>query len=219
MELLHFDIETVGNYESYDDLKLSDERGANLFEKKYIKRKWDQEYEDINDAYVNNAGIISTYGRIVCISFGYISENGKQIRSFYGENEKDILNSFNELLKKIQTKAFNLAGFRIKHFDIPWILHKLHKYNIVPADIIYLYDKKPWENRIVDMANDWKQFFAWSSSFDEMCYELNVESPKENLDGSKVHENYWKGDINSIKEYCEKDVSSSIDCSLKIYSK
>ncbi len=218
MELFHFDIETCGQYKDYDSFLDNDERGAKLFSSKYEKMNWNEKYTDINEAYIENAGIISTYGKICCISFGYIDSNGqKQIRSFYGDDEKDIVDSFNNLLKKIEQKNFSLSGFRINHFDIPWVLHKLHKYEIEPANIIYLYDKKPWDVRVVDLSDDWKQKFAWSFSFDEMCYELGVKSPKDSMNGSMVHKYYYQGKIEMIKEYCEKDVSSSIDASKKLY--
>jgi predicted PolB exonuclease-like 3'-5' exonuclease len=218
MELFHFDLETAGNYKDYETFLLEDDRGAKLFESKYKKLGWEEKYSSIDDAYQNNAGIVSTYGRIVCISFGFIDNEGNnKISSYYGDNEEEIVTSFNNLLKKIETKSFNLSGFRINHFDIPWVLHKLHKYGIEPASIIYLYDKKPWDMRITDMSDDWKQKFAWAFSFDEMCYELGVKSPKDIINGSDVHKYYWSGKIEDIKTYCEKDVSSSIDASLKIY--
>ena len=154
----------------------------------------------------------------ICTQHHNTSHNKqKQIRSFYGDNEKEIVSKFNDLLKKIEQKSFKLSGFRVNYFDIPWVLHKLHKYGIEPAEMIYLYDKKPWACRIVDMADDWKQKFAYSYSFDEMCYELGVESPKTKMDGSQVNEYYYAGRIEEIKNYCEADVSSSIDASLKLY--
>lgn len=217
MELFHFDIETAGQYKSYDSFLDEDERGAKLFSAKYEKMNWSEKYSDINEAYLENAGIISTYGRIVCISFGYESNGEKHIRSFYGDDERDIVESFNNLLKKIETKGFNLCGFRINHFDIPWVLHKLHKYGIEPASMIYLYDKKPWDVRVTDMSDDWKQKFAWAFSFDEMCYELGVQSPKDIINGSDVHKYYWSGRVEDVKTYCEKDVNSSIDASKKLY--
>jgi predicted PolB exonuclease-like 3'-5' exonuclease len=217
MELFHFDIETAGQYKDYDTFLDTDERGARLFLGKYEKMNWSEKYADINEAYLENAGIISTYGRIVCISFGYESNGEKHIRSFYGDDERDIVESFNNLLKKIETKSYNLCGFRINYFDIPWLLHKLHKYEIEPANMIYLYDKKPWDVRVTDMSDDWKQKFAWAFSFDEMCYELGVKSPKDIINGSDVHKYYWSGRVEDIKTYCEKDVSSSIDASKKLY--
>ena len=217
MELFMFDIETVGEYKDYQTFLLNDERGAKLFEGKWKRMKWDEKFS-LEDSYLDQAGIISTYGKICCISFGYVDGNGeKQIRSFYGEDERYIVESFNNLLNKIEKKSFNLSGFRINYFDIPWVLHKLHKYGITPADIIRPYEKKPWEMRVVDMADDWKQKFAYAYSFDEMCYEIGVASPKVNMDGSLVHEYYHTGRLEEIKNYCEMDVSSSIDAGLKLY--
>ena len=83
--------------------------------------------------------------------------------------------------------------------------------------MIYLYDKKPWDLRVVDMSDDWKGKFAWAFSFDEMCYELGVVSPKDIINGSDVHKYYWSGKIEQIKTYCEKDVHSSIEVSKKLY--
>jgi predicted PolB exonuclease-like 3'-5' exonuclease len=220
MELFYFDIETCGEHKDYVTFLDSDERGAKLFASKYEKLNWSEKYADINEAYLENAGIISTYGKIVCISFGYIDNEGhNKISSFYGDNEQEIVTSFNNLLKKIETKNFNLSGFRVNYFDIPWVLHKLHKYGIEPANMIYLYDKKPWDVRIVDMSDDWKTKFAWAFSFDEMCYELGVVSPKYIINGSDVHKYYWKGKIEEIKTYCEKDVEASIEVSKKLYKK
>ena len=217
-ELFHFDIETAGQHKDFKTFREVDSRGADLFESKYNKLGWEEKFGDLETAYIENAGIVSTYGRIVCISFGFIDNSGeKKISSFSGDNEEDIITSFNNLLKKIETKNFNLSGFRINHFDIPWVLHKLHKYGIEPASIICPYNKKPWDMRITDMSDDWKQKFAWAFSFDEMCYELGVQSPKDLMNGSQVHKYYWSGRIEEIKTYCEKDVRSSIDASIKIY--
>lgn len=217
-ELFHFDIETAGNYPDYQSFLESDGRGAKLFEQKFNKMGWLEKYGSIESAYKENAGIITTYGRIVCISCGYIDSDGNnRISSFYGDDEKDIVNSFNNAMKKIEKKLFDVCGFRVIYFDIPWVLHKLTKYGIEPANILQTIDKKPWDMRVVDMSDDWRGKFAWSYSFDELAYELDVESPKAKFDGSQVHDAYWRGDINSIKEYCEKDVEVSIEVSKKIY--
>ena len=212
------DIETAGQYKDYGTFLDTDERGARLFAGKFEKMNWSDKYKDINEAYLENAGIISTYGRIVCISFGFIDNEGKsKISSYYGDNEEDIVNSFNNLLKKIETKNFNLSGFRILHFDLPWVLHKLHKYGIEPANMIYLYDKKPWDLRVVDMSDDWKSRFAWAFSFDELAYELGINSPKDIINGSDVHKYYWSGKVEDIKTYCEKDIEACIEVSKKLY--
>jgi predicted PolB exonuclease-like 3'-5' exonuclease len=217
--LFHLDIETCGLYKDIDEFKINDERGYLLFERKCKKMGWDQK-EEISESYLNQSSIMSTYGKICCISFGYLDLNGSnQIRSLYGDDEFDIVNSFNELLKKIEKKNFSLCGFRIMAFDIPWILHKLHKYDIKPADIILPYDKKPWEMRIVDMSESWKLKFAYSYSFDETAYELDLNSSKINMDGSLVHQYYYSNKIDDIKNYCEDDIRLSIEMSKKLFLK
>lgn len=216
MDLFFFDIETCGAYKDYETFKLNDERGALLFEYKFSKMKKTWEVDNIDDAYLQRAGVITTYGKIVCISFGFDDNGTKRVSSYYGDNEEEIVTKFNDLLRKIEKKPFTICGFRITNFDLPWLLHKLHKYNIDPAYIIYPYDKKPWEGRILDLNDVWKQKFAWTYSFDELCYELGIVSPKDDMNGSQVHEYYYDGRIEDIKTYCEKDVASSIDVSLKL---
>lgn len=217
MELFMFDIETTGQYKDFETFEQQDERGANLFKNKYKKMNWEEKYDNIYDAYLDNAGIVPTYGKIVCISFGYLDNGVERVSSFYGDDEKDIVEKFNNLLKKIETKNFNLSGYRIAYFDQPWLLHKLNKYGIQPADIIVTHNKKPWEMRITDMSDHWKGKFAWAFSFDEMCYELDIESPKDNMNGSEVHVAFWNGKVEEVKKYCEKDVIACIRVAQRIY--
>ena len=90
-------------------------------------------------------------------------------------------------------------------------------YGIDPASIISPYSKKPWDMRITDLSDDWRGKFAWAYTFDEVCYELSVDSPKDAINGSDVHKYFWSGRIEEIKTYCEKDVAASIEVSKKIY--
>lgn len=218
MELFCLDVETCGTHKNFESFQEHDFIGSKLFEKKCEKMGWITKYGDVHSAYYEQSPIVSTYGRICCISFGYTSDSGEiKISSYYGENEKEIVEKFNDLLKRIELKSFNISGYRITHFDIPWVLHKLHKYRIKPASIITPYGKKPWDLRITDMADDFKQKFAYMYSFDEVCYELGIDSPKEKMDGSMVHSKYWKGEYDEIKDYCELDVAACIEVSRLIY--
>ena len=67
------------------------------------------------------------------------------------------------------------------------------------------------------MFEDWKGKFAWSPSFDEMTYELDIDSPKELMNGSDVHKFYWQDRLEDIKDYCERDILACIEVSKKIY--
>ena len=71
--------------------------------------------------------------------------------------------------------------------------------------------------RVVDISDDWKVKNALISSFDEVCYELGVPSPKDKIDGSEVNYLYHMNDLESIKEYCNKDVGSLMDVGKIMY--
>ena len=218
----YFDIETVSNYKNFTDFKNNDERGSNLFIKRFENNTYMSNHHiNVEESYLEYGGIFSTYGKIICISFGYFhnkNEKGYTIASIYGDNEKHIVDEFNTLLCKVSQKNMILSGYKINSFDIPYILHKLNKYGIAPSKLIDIYGIKPWDTKIIDLADDWKQKFNHYNTFDEVTYELDIDSPKNDIDGSMVHNVYWElNDINRIKTYCEKDVYTTMMVGKKMY--
>jgi 3'-5' exonuclease len=217
-DFFYLDIETCGRYSNFNELKDNDPIGAELFEQKFNKL-WLDKYSDIESCYIEQSGIWSTWGKICCISVGYKSnENKRIINSIYGDDEKILLEKFNKLMLKVETKNFTLCGYRIFYFDVPWILHRMHHWDIKPANIIYMYNKKPWESRIIDIFDDWKQKLSNFNSLDEVCYELNIPSPKSDLKNNMIHSTYWNGDIERIVKYCEGDVNCLFDICDKMYT-
>lgn len=213
--LFYFDIETAGNYDCLETFKRSDIDGYNIFMKKLLKNEWILEkHKTPEDAYLNTAPLFSTYGKTLCLSFGYYnkkSDVGYTINSLYGGNEEELMIKIQKLFVKVSEKHLIMSGFNINVFDIPWIVHKLNKYDLDIPNILKIYGKKPWEIQSLDLFNEWKGPSRYFSSFEEVCYELDVPSPKDGIDGSMVHSTYWKeGDLEKIKTYCEKDVRSSM---------
>lgn len=219
MKLMHFDIETRGQYIDFNSFEANEEHGSKIFRQKY-DTYLHKDFESIDEAYLNRCSLVSTYGSICCISMGFqIDDNEMNINSIYGEDEKEIILKFNKNLEKASKNGFYLTGYNIKHFDIPWVLHKMHRYGIVPAPILNIYNIKPWEMRVIDMYEDWKQKTYSTYSFEEVCYELGVQTPKDDICGKDVHPLYWKGELERIKVYCEKDIKASIEVEKKIYLK
>lgn len=213
--LFYFDIETVGEHVDYKTFKNKDLRGALLFEKKYNKNIWMTERDNtVDDAYLNNSPIFSTFGKIICVSFGYFHNKnikGYTLNSLYDDDEETLMKKVAELFTKAYDKNFILSGFRINNFDIPWLVHKMTKYDIKLPKILEIYDKKPWEIQSFDLADKWKFGFRYYSSLDDVCYELGIDSPKDAIDGSMVHYTYWvENELEKIKTYCEKDVYASM---------
>ena len=213
--LFYFDIETVGEYKDIDSLKEKDERGYLLFKEKYEHNPWMQDtYKLIDDSYVKNSPLFSTFGKIVCISFGYYhtkTPQGYTVSSIYGDIEQDIMVEFQSLIDKASKRHMILSGYFVKGFDIPWVLHKMNKYNIEPPKLLDIYGKKPWEIPVFDLADEWKQQGRTSVSLNEVAYELGVNTDMDDIDGREVHKTYWKdNDMMKIKNHCENDVLNSM---------
>lgn len=219
--LFYFDIETVGQYRNLYEFEEADKRGYELFVKKH-KRYWILQEATASPAaaYIRYAPTISTYGKIVCISFGYFhdkNDRGYTVNSIYGDDEELIIKEFAELLEKVSRKHMYLSGYNINSFDIPWVVHKMSKYGVDVPVIMRVYGKKPWEVPSVDLFDYWKLSYRLFYSFDEVCYELGVKSPKDIIDGSEVHNVYWETkDLEMIKTYCEKDVFHSMEVAKKM---
>jgi DNA polymerase elongation subunit (family B) len=218
------DIETVGLYSSLDEAYTKDRRLADL----WIKRcKWLQkniepgESSDPHDLWETKASLHPEFGKIICISFGVFSGSLEKITSFYGDDEKDILEKSNKILANSRSKNFKVAGQNIKNFDIPYIGKRMLINSIVPDVIIQTWNKKPWETSFTDLS-EILSFGAWGQTFSSLelvSHVLGVESSKENMDGSKVHGSYWKENrIEDIKDYCESDVLCTMNCFKKLSS-
>jgi hypothetical protein len=69
-------------------------------------------------------------------------------------------------------------------------------------------NRKPWEIRHLDTMELWK-FGDYKSytSLDLLAALFDIETPKDDIDGSKVWSVYWQeNNVERIKNYCQKDV-------------
>jgi predicted PolB exonuclease-like 3'-5' exonuclease len=221
---IFFDIETVGSYPTLEELKSADKHLAEL----WVKRcKWLQkqvepgESTDPNDLWMSKSSLHPEFGKIVCISFGVFTPEGvEKMMSFYGEDEKDILEKTNKVLANSRSKSYKLAGQNIKNFDIPYLGKRMIINGITPDPIIQTWNKKPWETSFLDLAEIFS-FGAWGqtfSSLDLISHVLGVPTSKDNMEGSQVHEYYWKGEAEAIKDYCEQDVMCTMNCFKRLTS-
>jgi len=45
---------------------------------------------------------------------------------------------------------------------------------------------------------------------------LGIDSPKEDINGAEVHSTFYAGEIDRIKEYCQRDVITLIQIALRL---
>ena len=213
-QVLVVDIETVPQYPSFDDL--STEMQQLWGDKTRYQRK---EGETPAEYYVR-AGILSEFGKIICISVGIFTNKTKNIsfrvKSFYGDNEREILEEFSALLNK-QSDNLVLCAHNGKEFDFPYLCRRLliNNMNIPPQ--LRIHGKKPWEVYHLDTMDLWKfGDYKNYTSLNLLAAVLNIPSPKDDIDGSMVCRVYWEEkNLERIKNYCEKDVITTARILLK----
>src|SRR5689334_13364592 len=207
--ILFLDIETVPQYESYQDLP---EEWKALWDIKagYLIRN--KEVESVETIYPK-AGIYAEFGKIICISCGFIQSGGEHkkmvLKSFYGENESILLFEFSEMLRKWSGgEQRYLCAHNGKEFDFPYLCRRLVINNIPIPPLLNIAGKKPWEVNHLDTMELWKfGDFKSYTSLNLLAHTLNIPTPKDDIDGSRVWEVYWKDrDLGRIVTYCQKDV-------------
>lgn len=216
--ILFLDIETVPQYENYgcvpDEWKLLWDTRAS-----YLLRN--REGETAETVY-NRAGIYAEFGKIICISCGYVAGAGPEkklvLKSFYGDDEKKLLIEFCNILA-VWTKDNHdnklLCAHNGKEFDFPYLCRRLIINRIAVPPILNTQGKKPWEVKHLDTMDMWR--FGDMKNFTSLnllACVLGIPTPKDDIDGSMVWEIYWTPKTPQEKEqglqrivtYCQKDV-------------
>jgi uncharacterized protein YprB with RNaseH-like and TPR domain len=202
--VLFLDIETVPQYSCYEALP---EKMKKLWDEKASRLKYPDKSDTPEELYLR-AGIYAEFGRIICISVGYISGTQFRIKSFYQTEEKELLSNFANLLNRhYDTPNHLLCAHNGKEFDFPYIARRLLINGLSIPEILNLAGKKPWEVQHLDTMDLWR-FGDYKSytSLNLLTAIFNIPSPKDDIDGSMVYEIYWlKNDIDRIVAYCQRD--------------
>jgi len=217
-KILFLDIETVGIQPDWKSLESNRPELAYQFTNYhdwFQKRFPEDADKPVGDMFVNRSALVPEFARIVCVSVAFVMENGEiKMQSFSNENEKELLEGVQKLLKRVGELNFFLCGHNVKGFDIPMLAKRMIMNGILPPKILPGHDTKPWEIKALDTKELW-QYGGYGSiaSLELMCVSLGIESSKNmKVTGNKVHESFWvKKDIKGIVEYCEKDVSVLIE--------
>jgi len=203
--ILFLDIETVPQFPVYSEVpeklqKLWDEKSKNFREEKTS--------EDVYE----RAGIYAEFGKIICISVGAISEKPNRkirLKSFFGDNEKQLLESFFQLLNsKFNRYEHFLCAHNGKEFDYPYIARRGLINGLKLPKILDNSGKKPWEIKHLDTLELWKfGDYKHYTSLNLLTAIFDIPSPKDDISGADVAKVYYiEKDLPRIVKYCEKDV-------------
>lgn len=217
--ILFLDIETVPLYADYSDMpaawkSLWDHKASFLIRNKE---------EETPAGIYNRAGIYAEFGKIVCISCGVIQESGSEkkiiLKSFFGEDEKLILVRFADMLNKWSLgEPKYLCAHNGKEFDFPYLCRRMIILGVPIPSLLQLAGKKPWEVNHLDTMEMWKfGDYKNYTSLNLLAHTLDIPTPKDDIDGSRVWEVFWKEkNIQRIADYCQKDVVTVIQVYLRM---
>jgi len=207
-KVLVIDIETVPQYPSYKDVP---EYWQQLWDKKaaFLKR---DEAQGSSDIYPR-AGIYAEFGKIICISAGFFTRSGNfwqfRIKSFYGDDERILLEEFNLTLNRYFNEPDQLlCAHNGKEFDFPYLCRRMLINGLEIPDTLSIAGKKPWEVNHIDTMELWKfGDFKNFTSLELLAATFNIPTPKDDIEGSMVWSVYWQeNNLERIKTYCQKDV-------------
>lgn len=208
------DIETVPLYEFFEEMPSQMQA---LWESKTLFHRKD---DKTPEQFYERAGIWSEFGKIICISVGlFHMHKGKlnfRVNSYFGDNEVDVLQQFNALLAK-QPKDLLLCAHNGKEFDFPYLCRRMLVNAIPIPHQLQIAGKKPWEINHLDTMELWKfGDYKNYTSLNLLAAIFNIETPKDDMDGSMVKDVYYKeNDLQRIVTYCQKDVVTTAQILLR----
>ncbi len=207
-KVLFLDIETVPAYSSYQQL---DERFKKLWDKKAVNLNRNEANSNISftsETLYDRAGIYAEFGKIVCISTGYIKQGSFRIKSFFGDDEKQLLTEFSDMLSEhFNTVNHYLCAHNGKEFDYPFIARRMLVNGVKLPFLLDIAGKKPWEITHLDTMELWKfGDYKNYTSLELLSALFGIPTPKNDIDGSQVRSVYYEeNDLERIVMYCQKD--------------
>lgn len=218
--ILFLDIETVSQYSGFNEVP---EAWQELWRHKAEGLNRDKAPVTPEELY-GRAAIYAEFGKVICISCGVLSgpptDRKLSLKSFAGDDEKELLLQFYELLHKWGSEGQKyLCAHNGKDFDFPYLCRRMIIHGMKIPSVLNLSGKKPWEVPHIDTMELWK-FGEYKNfiSLNLLAHTLGVPTPKDDIDGSQVGEIYWnQKDLPRIVTYCQKDVVTVAQVYLRIH--
>lgn len=231
--MLFIDVETVASHVNHADMAANNPALAEHWSRKakviVSPKAGKPELAHLSEAelYEQEAPLYTEFSKIVTISIGQVvfGDDGEpqfKVKSYYSDDEGEILEGFNKALFALfgRNPGLQIVGHNILGFDMPLILRKFVKHGLEIPPKLMLHDIKPWDSCLIDTNAIWK-FGSWvGCTLDLLCTELDIPSPKQDIKGYEVSEAYWnRQELERIKEYCENDVKATANVILRMARK
>ena len=177
--------------------------------------------KELRATYIDKAALYAEFGKIVCITVGLPHGGNFVVKSFYGDDEKTIIQDFYKLMSKMLKRSdYIICGHSVLGFDLPFIFRRALINGVeIPRKMDFTWEK-PWNltERVFDIKDFWTSTGWYSSSLLNITHAMGLPSPKSNIDGSMVSDAYYNGKLEEVAQYCEKDVFAVYQIAQKLWN-
>lgn len=211
---LFLDIETIGTdrQDVRDYIAASITHPGNISKAETIA-KWNEESRPgaIDEA-VNKTGLDGAFGRLCVI--GWALNDGGVMTIFDPKNEGWLLRNFaaflDDHIAPNERHTTAVIGHNVSAFDLRFLVQRYIINGIKPPMVIArAAQAKPWESdKVFDTMIQWAGV-GNRVSLDKLCLAMGINSPKTDIDGSKVWQYVKDGRIDEVAAYCERDVNAT----------
>lgn len=218
--IVAIDIETVRLAENFLDLPEAYQDAWTY------KNKQDGEIPEISeleDLWTRTSSLYAEFSKICAVSIAFLDKTGQKLvcKGFASENEYELLCDLGNFLEKIKAGSpqYRLAGHASNWFDFPFMAKRYIINRLEIPTILDDTDKKPWECINIDTNNLWKMGKTGpGSSLQALCVALDVPVSKVDMVGDEVGREFFKGNIEGIRDYCNKDAIATFNviCRFKL---
>ena len=213
MQTLFIDIETIptdrDDVRQYLAAKVSPP--GNISKAETIA-KWNEESRPAAiDEAVHKTSLDGAFGRVCVICWAVDDGPIRTVKN--SDDEELLLSVFTEALRADvkSTDLFETAvcGHNVSAFDLRFLVHRFTVHGVLPPSIIRrAAGAKPWESdKVFDTMVQWAGV-GNRVSLEKLCLAFGIESPKTDLDGSKVAAAVAAGRLDDVAKYCAGDVEA-----------
>jgi hypothetical protein len=209
MQHLFIDIETLPtDRQDVRDLISSKIAPPGNISKAETVAKWMEESKPaaVEEA-IAKTSIDGTFGRVCVI--GWAIDGSEALAVSNATDERNVLVRFSLQMESVNTNPFEtcVVGHNVASFDLRFLVQRYIVHGIKPPAVIArAAQAKPWEaEKVFDTMTQWAGV-GNRVSLEKLCMALGIDSPKTDIDGSKVAQYVADGRIAEVAEYCAGDV-------------
>src|SRR5690606_21610052 len=171
--LLVFDIESVSEYKSLDELHSKNPKMAQLWSKRceFLRSstKYGNENKTDEELYFDKAPLHPEFAKPIAVSLGVIRFDDKDkdsqitihLFNLGNSEERKLLEETINTIKSAEEKRnkngykIQLAGHNIKRFDVPFLGKRILINGMKLPESLQVFGKKPWEVNQFDTSEFW----------------------------------------------------------------